>query len=275
MHGADELSDQQLLDIHAACRGAAAKAHSLLQCVTNNAAGHFRRGWILIEGKVLSPQTFRDVFDNKQTTPPMYWRAKMEFDAASEGAVVISAGRFESNWHEAIFLLYRLILHRLWTVLLGDEKSLESLVAFRIGDHTAAMNLLGDLDVQRMDDNREQLKVAFKAFTIDLQMAQPSLDREVARVLHMRALRPNRSLLVGLAAAQQIADESENLVLSMPDSADVRDLCHLLNKNAGNGIPLIQIAREFTKETPGDDGKAKSLLRQARRYSHLWRRSDS
>ena len=58
---------------------------------------------------------------------------------------------------------------------------------------------------------------------------------------------------------------------NLPDNADVRDLCHLLAKKRGSGKPLIQIAREFTHETTGDSPKADSLLRQARRYSHLWK----
>lgn len=59
------------------------------------------------------------------------------------------------------------------------------------------------------------------------------------------------------------------------DSADVRDLCKLLEKHSGKGKALIDIAREFTRETRGNDRKARSLLRQARRYSHLWKRADT
>ena len=54
---------------------------------------------------------------------------------------------------------------------------------------------------------------------------------------------------------------------SMPDSADVRDLCRLLQKGVPTGKTQIEIAREFTGK---NNNKAKSLLRQARRFRHLW-----
>jgi hypothetical protein len=53
----------------------------------------------------------------------------------------------------------------------------------------------------------------------------------------------------------------------MPDSADVRDLCALLAKRHKSGKSLNQIAREFTH---GNVQKANSLLRQSRRFRHLW-----
>ena len=55
---------------------------------------------------------------------------------------------------------------------------------------------------------------------------------------------------------------------SMPDSADVaRSLPPLAKGGAATGKTQIEIAREFTEE---DNNKAKSLLRQARRFRHLW-----
>lgn len=56
---------------------------------------------------------------------------------------------------------------------------------------------------------------------------------------------------------------------SLPDSVDVRDLCRALQKGLPQGRYQIEIAREFVKK---DDAKAESLLRQARRYRHLWQR---
>jgi hypothetical protein len=62
----------------------------------------------------------------------------------------------------------------------------------------------------------------------------------------------------------------------MPDNPDVRDLCHLLGKNqekiSKGDTSEIGVAREFTS---GNDKKAASLLRQARRFPHLWRRADN
>jgi hypothetical protein len=61
---------------------------------------------------------------------------------------------------------------------------------------------------------------------------------------------------------------------SLPNSPDVRDLCHLLQKGLPNGHTQSEIAREFTREMPDDDKKAQSLLRQARRFSDLWKPAD-
>ncbi len=53
----------------------------------------------------------------------------------------------------------------------------------------------------------------------------------------------------------------------LPDSVDVRDLCHLLKKELPKGRSAIEIAREFMDN---NEDKAQNLLRQARRYKHLW-----
>ena len=54
---------------------------------------------------------------------------------------------------------------------------------------------------------------------------------------------------------------------TQPDTADVRDLCHLLKKGLPSGKSQIEIALEFTGKKKK---KAESLLRQARRFRHLW-----
>jgi hypothetical protein len=71
------------------------------------------------------------------------------------------------------------------------------------------------------------------------------------------------------------ADSNHNFVPRLPDTPDVRDLCHLLQKELPKGRTQNEIAREFTGEMPGDDKKAQSLLRQARRYRHLWSDAES
>lgn len=58
-----------------------------------------------------------------------------------------------------------------------------------------------------------------------------------------------------------------------PDNVDVLDLCRALQKRSGSAKPLIQIARDFTGESMGNSPKADMLMRQARRYPHLWRKS--
>lgn len=70
-------------------------------------------------------------------------------------------------------------------------------------------------------------------------------------------------------------DKPKKIVVKHPDNPDVRDLCRLLSRGSRGGKSLIQIAREFTKENPPKDPKARNLLRQAQRFRHLWRRDDS
>jgi len=65
-------------------------------------------------------------------------------------------------------------------------------------------------------------------------------------------------------------DNPKNTGPRMPDNPDVRDLCAALAKHASGEGSLIQIARNFTREKPGNDRRARSLLRQACRYRHLW-----
>jgi hypothetical protein len=66
------------------------------------------------------------------------------------------------------------------------------------------------------------------------------------------------------------ADSGQNSAPRLPDTPDVLDLCRLLQKEVPRGRSHLEIAREFTGEMPDKDKKAKSLLRQARRYRHLW-----
>ncbi len=88
-------------------------------------------------------------------------------------------------------------------------------------------------------------------------------------------LRKAAALVSGLASNLSAGEstpkadsKADNENKSLPDSADVRDLCRLLQKGLFAGKTQMNIAREFT----GNDAKkAKSLLRQARRYRHLWR----
>ena len=75
------------------------------------------------------------------------------------------------------------------------------------------------------------------------------------------------------ATSDSIRTLKETSLPRLPVSVNVLDLCRLLNKELPNGKTQSQIAREFMRETDGDDRKAQALLRQARRFPHLWRRS--
>jgi hypothetical protein len=64
------------------------------------------------------------------------------------------------------------------------------------------------------------------------------------------------------------ADTAEKSRKKLPDNADVLDLCALLAKRKPHETE-IGISRKFAR---GDERKARSLLRQARRYRHLYER---
>lgn len=70
-------------------------------------------------------------------------------------------------------------------------------------------------------------------------------------------------------------DNRDKIRQKLPDNIDVRDLCKLLEKNrtqikAGTKTE-IGVAREHTRELVGKCPKADNLLRQARRYTGLWK----
>ena len=75
---------------------------------------------------------------------------------------------------------------------------------------------------------------------------------------------PNGTAPRTTGQADTKADTREN---TMPDSVNVLDLCRLLKKELPKGRTRIEIARQFTN---GDETKAQNLLRQTRRYRHLW-----
>ena len=65
----------------------------------------------------------------------------------------------------------------------------------------------------------------------------------------------------------QTDSKTDNQKISLPDSPDVKDLCHRLQKEIPKGRSQVEIALEFTGQ---NKQKADSLLRQARRFRHLW-----
>ncbi len=72
-----------------------------------------------------------------------------------------------------------------------------------------------------------------------------------------------------------VSDRGTETRRIQPDNPDVRDLCALLAKRLKPGKTQAEIAREFTQESVGNDPKAQSLLRQARRFRHLWADTDT
>jgi hypothetical protein len=67
-------------------------------------------------------------------------------------------------------------------------------------------------------------------------------------------------------------DSGNKFPALLPESQEVRDLCQKLQRELPEGHKQSEIARDVAG---GDDKKAQSLLRQARRFPHLWKNSDS
>ncbi len=62
-------------------------------------------------------------------------------------------------------------------------------------------------------------------------------------------------------------DKSKEKPLSVPSNKDVLRLCKKLKAELKPGVRQADIAREFAEH---DEQRAETLLRQARRYRHLW-----
>jgi hypothetical protein len=65
--------------------------------------------------------------------------------------------------------------------------------------------------------------------------------------------------------------ETDNSKKILPDNPDVTDLCKLLSRDLPKRKSQIEIALEFTRD---NREKAENLLRQARRFRHLWPQPD-
>ena len=102
----------------------------------------------------------------------------------------------------------------------------------------------------------------------NIEQLQARMNAECRRALSFEGLM--KAKREG-AAGPNAADNSKKSGPMLPDSPDVRDLCALLAKRHKTGKSLNKIAREFTH---GNVPKANSLLRQARRFRHLWDSAD-
>lgn len=131
-----------------------------------------------------------------------------------------------------------------------------------------------NLVVENYDDRewREQFKDALRRIEEDYQRVRSGLAKALQyldRVMSVMTPLTADTVLPTKRTADTKTDKQKQI---QPDSADVRDLCHLLERELPAGRAQIDIAREFTNK---NEKKAQSLLRQARRFRHLWKRPDS
>jgi hypothetical protein len=70
--------------------------------------------------------------------------------------------------------------------------------------------------------------------------------------------------------ADSKSDSKKKSPPKLPQSVDVHELCRMLQEGLPKGQSMNEIARGFTHETNDKAPKSESLLRQCRRYRHLW-----
>ena len=152
------------------------------------------------------------------------------------------------------------------------------------GEHEYELfQLIYELRCYYGGDVPEPLKPAWEQFQIGTTPYRESIPITLNSLRDMQfwAQSEQTSTAVVLVAAENISrsdttsDSKKDFPPKMPETPDVRDLVQKLQVGLAKGKTQSQIAREFTGETEGDDAKAQSLLRQARRYRHLWGGSDS
>jgi hypothetical protein len=104
--------------------------------------------------------------------------------------------------------------------------------------------------------------------------ARDVLRRELVRVEEAAVSAAARSPAGSELSAKILAElggqadsKTDNGKKTLPDNPDVADLCRQLEKKVCKGQRQIDVAREFTRN---NEAKAQNLLREARRYRHLW-----
>ena len=65
-------------------------------------------------------------------------------------------------------------------------------------------------------------------------------------------------------------DNGKKVGNSLPQNSDVSELCRHLKAKRSKFGSEIECARDFCKQNTLDESKAENLMRQARRFRHLW-----
>lgn len=164
-------------------------------------------------------------------------------------APVTGFGICDTSYHGLVFALASAVLYGIWYAADpkwdGEKQRFADLPVGKIAEDKA----MAVACAARLDTDLARLEGWGPLDPIGVERLVQSLRIESFRIADKPDTKP---------------DTKKN---SLPDSPDVRDLCRLLQKGLPAGKSQIEIAREFT----GKDGaKADSLLRQARRYRHLW-----
>lgn len=106
-------------------------------------------------------------------------------------------------------------------------------------------------------------EVEIAGVLVPVSEGQVLVDRDDLRIQLSRLASRLRRLPIAAGA-----DDSADTLKKIPKNPDVLGLCKKLSRESGNGKSENEIAREYTG---GNERKAMSLLRSARRYRHLWK----
>jgi hypothetical protein len=139
--------------------------------------------------------------------------------------------------------------------------------AGQVSDEGGDPEILAELQrIRQLGVNQQQ--AALTAFRINQRTRRKSMG--LPQPTQMGAIRETP-----INESNPSADTGSQIRQRQPDNVDVRDLCKLLEENQlkikAGAKSEIGVAREFTREQVGNCPKAQNLLRQARRYPHLWK----
>lgn len=139
-----------------------------------------------------------------------------------------------------------------------------------------AMQIITAEDPKRaVDLDRTKFELASEAYDAIIQSLRAAF-RPIAPLMTPQNKSPTEQTHAQAGAAQanseEVGDDTKKKITKrLPDNHDVRDLCAELEKNAKRTAEKkseMEVARILTR---GNERKAKNLLRQARRFTHLWK----
>ncbi len=92
-----------------------------------------------------------------------------------------------------------------------------------------------------------------------------SLARRIGKALRLRTDEP-----ATVNTNDGVDDNSKKSENNLPENPDVLELCRHLAKKLANFGTMIECARDFCRKNGCEVSKAENLLRQAKRFPHLW-----
>jgi len=174
----------------------------------------------------------------------------------------------------------------------------DPLQQYRVGDsvfsmaHEAALTQGHDLlemagsagivpsDSADLEENFETVERAVKFFSgVKFHDLNAMIRREYLKAIALRGADQKSetgAVAVSVKNPPVRADNVKVSDVSYPENPDIRDLCLELAKEKAKPASVRRSNREVARDLLGcDDRKTTSVLRQAARFPHLWKQTDS